>query len=289
VALSAPAFGSAPVPPRITPSEATFTIPPESSSTWTLNLWSHGTLEGSAHDTSGTLTVPVPVTNDCMFQADVSVVPVDGTRSYYSGSRATVPGCGPPQTIAGHIFLCDSTGAPTTTEITGGTLAATGPQTLASQANPLPITHVLAGSYTMSAGSPPGYVFVVCGGSATVGSTGATASESVGVPAGGAGVGIFYVVTPAPTGSVGGGGSPGGSGSTTGPPTSPGSPGPASSLINKKQPVTATRVSGRSLAFTGMNTAPLLLSGLLALALGTVATATSRARKRRTQGTAGRL
>ncbi len=284
VAFSVPAFASA-VPPKITPTTATFAIPAGSTSTWTLNLWSHTVLEGSDHATSGVLIVAVPATSDCTFQADVTVVPVDGTRFFYSGKRATVPGCGPPQTIGGHIFLCSASGGPTTSEISGGTLAASGPQTVGAQANPLGPIHVATGNYTMAATSPSGYVFVPCGGSATIGSTGASASELVDVPAGGTGVGSFYVVL-APTGSLGGGGSPGGSGPNVGPSTSPGTPGPTSSLTKQSHPV--TRVRSGSLAFTGMNPGPLLLSGLLALVLGTLATATSRVRKRRAGGsTAG--
>jgi hypothetical protein len=285
VAFSVPAFASA-VPPKITPSEVTFAIPAGSTSTWTLNLWSHSVLEGSNHGTSGVLTVPVPATSDCTFQADVTVVPVDGTRSFYSGKRATVPGCGPPQTIGGHVFLCNAAGGPTTTEISGGTLAASGPQTVGSQANPLGPIHVASGNYTMTATSPSGYVFVPCGGSATIGLTGASASELVDVPAGGSGVGSFYVVV-APTGSVGGGGSPGASGSNVGPSTSPGTPGPTSSLSKQSRPP-ATRVSSGSLAFTGMNVGPLLISGLLALVLGTLATATSRVRKRHAERSTAR-
>ena len=97
------------------------------------------------------------------------------------------------QTIAGHIYLCTS-GAPTTTEESGGTLAASGPSTLAATPNPLAPTGVNAGGYTMTATAPPGYELVVCGGSSTPNSSGTSATESVTVPSGGAGVGIFYVV-----------------------------------------------------------------------------------------------
>ena len=46
----------------------------------------------------------------------------------------------------------------------------------------------------MTATAPPGYQLVVCGGSSTPNSSGSSATESVTVPSGGAGVGIFYVV-----------------------------------------------------------------------------------------------
>jgi hypothetical protein len=247
--------------------------------TWTLRLWSHGTLEGSANAKSGLLTVAVPATSDCAFQADVTELPASGQRFPYSGNRATVPGCGPAATIAGHIYLCDATGAPTTTEVPGGTLASTGPQTVGSHGNPLGPMTVGAGTYTMSATSPDTYVFVICGGTATVATTGTTATEPVTVPSGGAGVGTFYVVLAAPTGSLGGGtnpGSPTGVTSSNGPPTSPGTSGP----VKVARP-SATRVgSSAHLAFTGLDTRPLLLSGVLALAFGTLATGVSRRRRR---------
>ena len=97
------------------------------------------------------------------------------------------------QTIAGHIYLCVN-GAPTTTEQSGGTLAASGPTTLSATPNPLAPTQVNAGGYTVTATAPAGYTLVACTGSSTPDSTGSTATESVTVPSGGAGVGIFYVV-----------------------------------------------------------------------------------------------
>ena len=116
------------------------------------------------------------------------------------------------QTIAGHIYLCNN-GNPTTTEQSGGTLAASGPTPVSATPNPLAPTDVGAGVYTMTATAPPGYQLVVCGGSSTPGASGSTATESVTVPSGGAGVGIFYVVatsnvvTSPTTTSTGSGGS----------------------------------------------------------------------------------
>jgi hypothetical protein len=95
------------------------------------------------------------------------------------------------QTISGHIYDCSS-GSQTTTEVPGGTLGASGPQSVATQGNPLGPVSVAAGSYTMSASSPSGYKFVTCGGNATITSPN-SATEPVTVPAGGTGVGIFYV------------------------------------------------------------------------------------------------
>ncbi len=90
------------------------------------------------------------------------------------------------QTIAGHIYLCKE-GKPTATEVPGGSLAATGPQTIAAQPNPLGPTKVAAGTYTMTETNPAGFKLAsACG---TTSST-----QSVVVPSGGAGVGIFYVI-----------------------------------------------------------------------------------------------
>ena len=121
------------------------------------------------------------------------------------------------QTIAGHIYLCDNAN-PTTTEESGGSVAASGATPVSATPNPLAPTEVGAGTYTMTATPPPGYQLVVCGGTSTPSASGSTATEPVTVPSGGAGVGIFYVVATSPvtsptattTGS-GGTGSPGGS------------------------------------------------------------------------------
>jgi uncharacterized repeat protein (TIGR01451 family) len=103
------------------------------------------------------------------------------------------------QTIAGHIYLCNA-GAQSTTEQSGGTLAAggTGLTTVGSTANPLAATSVTAGDYTMTATPPTGYVLVGCSGSSVPNGTGTSATESVTVPSGGAGVGVFYVALDAP-------------------------------------------------------------------------------------------
>ncbi|HET6793507.1 MAG TPA: hypothetical protein VFH45_03640, partial [Acidimicrobiales bacterium] len=117
------------------------------------------------------------------------VVPVGGSGT---GVFYVAPATVPSQTIAGNIFDC-TTGTPTTDQVTGGSLAATGPQTLTAQANPLPPTNVAAGTYSMTATAPPGYQFVTCGASATPGTPPTTASTTVTVPPGGAGTGTFYV------------------------------------------------------------------------------------------------
>jgi hypothetical protein len=277
--------------PIITTTRSTFTVLTPSTSTWTLQLWSGGTLEGSDMATSGLLAVDVPHVTGCVFQADVDVTPLGGRRYFYSGSRATLRTCGvkqTTQTLAGHIYLCSAAGAPTATEVTGGVLEATGPQTVAAQANPLVPTAVATGHYTMTASSPGGYVFVVCGGGATVGSGGTTATESVTSPPGGAGVGRFYVAA-TPTGA--------GGGSTGSNPTTPAGPigGTSSSNSSTALPATAhvataaahsppvlepvTAAEGSRLAFTGMDVGPPLLLGLLLIGLGTVMLSCSAPRR----------
>jgi uncharacterized repeat protein (TIGR01451 family) len=101
------------------------------------------------------------------------------------------------QSIAGHIYLCNNT-LPTVTEVPGGTLASTGPQTLGSSPNPLPSTEVAPGGYVVTATPPPNSVLVACGGTSAPVSGGTTATEAVAVPTGGSGVGIFYVTNSAP-------------------------------------------------------------------------------------------
>src|SRR5439155_900491 len=92
----------------------------------------------------------------------------------------------PTQTLSGHIYDCTS-GTATTTEVTGGTLSATGPTTVASHANPLPATSVDAGSYTLTGTAPAGYTFVGCDVNHTPN------EDHVAVPAGGSGTGALYV------------------------------------------------------------------------------------------------
>jgi uncharacterized repeat protein (TIGR01451 family) len=100
----------------------------------------------------------------------------------------------PSQVLVGHIYLCGSNPAQ---EISGGHLSATGPQSVAATSNPLDVTGVAAGSYTMNATAPAGYDFTACGGSATIG-TPTSATETVNVPSGGTGTGVFYVTPVSP-------------------------------------------------------------------------------------------
>ncbi len=140
-----------------------------------------------------TLTQTLPATASGTVTIDISNKWSDGFSSTLSSSLNLSLECAAPvQTIAGHIYLCNE-GNPTTTEETGGTLAASGPTTVSGTANPLAPTSVPAGGYTMTATSPPGYTLVTCGGASTPNGSGSSATEPVTVPSGGAGVGIFYV------------------------------------------------------------------------------------------------
>jgi hypothetical protein len=85
--------------PVITSTQATFTIPASPSGLWRLVLNTHGTppsqVLGIAEGTSGTLSLPVPQTLTCEFQADVQVrISGTGPWHFYSGLVATVSGCG---------------------------------------------------------------------------------------------------------------------------------------------------------------------------------------------------
>ena len=166
------------------------------------------------------------------------------------------------QTIAGHIYLCQSSARPPRRNRAGprGERA----DDVSATPNPLAPTGVSAGGYTMTATAPSGFTLVVCGGSSTPNGSGSTATESVTVPSGGAGVGIFYVVATSPvtsptattTGSGGGAGSSGGSSPAT----------PATNLSTTPPAATASAppASTSTLAYTG---APLSWEWLLGLAL----------------------
>ena len=87
------------VKPVITATEVTFTIPSTPTGVWQLGLTTYPppvTHLGKVQGTSGTLTLPVPMTATCSFQADVKVE-VTGTSTFvmYSSAKAVVPGCGP--------------------------------------------------------------------------------------------------------------------------------------------------------------------------------------------------
>jgi hypothetical protein len=87
------------VKPVITATGVTFTIPATPTGVWQLGLTTFPppvTHLGKVQGTSGTLTLPVPKTATCSFQADVKVE-VTGTSTFvmYSSAKAVVPGCGP--------------------------------------------------------------------------------------------------------------------------------------------------------------------------------------------------
>ncbi|MHB1447400.1 MAG: hypothetical protein ACYCZV_17360, partial [Acidimicrobiales bacterium] len=103
------------------------------------------------------------------------------------------------QTIAGHIYSC-SGGTASSTEVTGGNLVASiagQPSSTIQGANPMGPTPAAAATYTMDATAPSGYKFVTCGTTGTTINSDSSATQSVVVPAGKAGVGVFYVVSTA--------------------------------------------------------------------------------------------
>lgn len=187
---------------------ATYTAPFQSSQGWVPSgdQSSLLTYEGSLTlpNLCGGGTIRVGQPGQMLFAAQVES---NGTsslnfRSHYndgalskSGSWSATKGVTPTpisqqQTIAGHIYLCNN-GMQTTTEVPGGTLGATGPQTVPTQPNPLGPVSVAAGTYTMTETNPPGYqLAAACGTTSN--------SQTVTVPSGGAGTGIFYV-TPTTT------------------------------------------------------------------------------------------
>jgi hypothetical protein len=106
--LSVKAFATAAPKPTFTSvptvTAAQFAIPPGGDALWSLRLWSHGQLLGSAKGTAGTLSVSVPVSDACSVQADVRTTGPGGKMRYVKGTRmrsaccpATVPvvGTGP--------------------------------------------------------------------------------------------------------------------------------------------------------------------------------------------------
>jgi cell division septation protein DedD len=201
------------------------------------------------------------------------------------------------QTLAGHIYLCQNDN-PTTTEELGGTIGATGPQTVPTQGNPLNPDDVDAGDYTMTATPPPGFKMVRCNdgvstqivnGSHAIetdphpNGDGSSATEFDPVPAGGSEVGIFYVVGAAPvttttttTTTV-----------TPSPPVTPSSPttpSPVASPVLTAAPATTTSPTSTppaTLAFTGAPVGKEWIFGLGALILGSGLILASRIRTRR--------
>lgn len=87
------------VPPVITATQVTFTIPSSPTGVWQMTLNTKNSTPnqrlGRTTGTSGTLTLPVPQTATCDFQVDVKVQKGGvGEFHFYSGVVAVVPGCG---------------------------------------------------------------------------------------------------------------------------------------------------------------------------------------------------
>ena len=149
---------------------------------------------------STTLTQTLPATASGLITLNISSRWTDGFTKTDSGSyNLSGLNCGAPpkQTIAGHIYLCNG-GNATTTEESGGTVGASGPTTVPPTPTHCPRPTSAPAATARTATAPPGYQLVVCGGSSTPSSSGTTATESVTVPSGGAGVAIFYVTAVSP-------------------------------------------------------------------------------------------
>ena len=87
------------VKPVLTATQVTFTIPSTPTGLWKLSLETKNSVPNQAlgvtKGTSGTLSLPVPQTPTCDFQADVQVkIGGVGKYQFYSGTVAVVPGCG---------------------------------------------------------------------------------------------------------------------------------------------------------------------------------------------------
>jgi hypothetical protein len=159
-------------------SGATFTADVVSENTTSISVKFHYTVPAGVGD----------INADCDNPTDPNATDASVCHSPESPATSITPTI-PTQTIAGDIYLCNS-GAQTTTEIPGGTLSATGPQTLTATPNPLAPQDVAAGKYLMTATAPTGYQFVSCDGTAI--SPGFD-TEKVKVPAAGSATGTFYV------------------------------------------------------------------------------------------------
>jgi hypothetical protein len=84
--------------PTITATQVTFAIPSSPTGVWRMTLTTFPPppqVLGRTTGTSGTLTIAVPQTATCSFQADVSVQ-INGTGPFvrYNSAKAVVPGCG---------------------------------------------------------------------------------------------------------------------------------------------------------------------------------------------------
>ena len=189
---------------------------------------------------TATLTQTLPAGTTGVITLEVSSTWADAHSQIDSGTfnLSTTNCAAPQQTIAGHIYLCNE-GNPTTTEETGGTLAASGTDlsTIPPASNPSAPTDVTAGTYTMTATDPPGFHLVSCGGSSSPNGAGTSATESVSVPSGGAGEGLFYAASDVNSGTSSGVSS-GASSGVNPAPTSPSTP------ITQTGGATASPVSG---------------------------------------------
>jgi len=187
------------------------------------------------------------------------------------------------QSISGHIYNCQTGTTTTTTAATGGTLGATGQQTVVVAGAPLASTSVLAGGYTMTATPPAGYTLVACGGSSVPNTAGTSATVPVDVPAGGSGAGVFYVAQVSTTGAPLPPVSAPTPVATPAAPTTPAaavSPAPSVASVLSAAPTSSvTPAATTGLPFTGIDTEAFLIVAAMLLTAGTALLLVSRRRR----------
>ena len=113
-------------------------------------------------------------------------VPANGTQNvvfYVTHDAPPPPTTG---TLSAHIYDCTAN-VVGTTDVAGGHVSATGPTAIASQANPLAPTSVLAGDYLVGAVAPANFHLVDCNGVTS------STPKAAHVPAGGSQDVVFYV------------------------------------------------------------------------------------------------
>ncbi len=142
----------------------------------------------------GTFTPPSPptftitvVVNES--HCNTATVGMDETDDNPADNTSTVCVDVRTQTISGQVYLCIN-GVPSTQLVGGATIAV--PAAGISGGNPLATTPVPAASYAMNATVPSTYKFVACGQSGVTIGTPTSATQTVVVPPGGNGNGIFY-------------------------------------------------------------------------------------------------
>jgi hypothetical protein len=89
--IPGPTFSTA---PAVAVTDARYAIPDASTgTTWTMRVWAHGQLIGITRGTSGVLTVPVPASQACTFQADIQTAGLGGRWRRVAANRVRATCC----------------------------------------------------------------------------------------------------------------------------------------------------------------------------------------------------